>query len=407
MFETSFLKTFSVSELTGLIKSILGESFHSIRVKGEVSNCRPSAAGHIYFTLKDEDSVISVALFRRRASQIDLKIQNGMQVVIAGNLEVYPPRGSYQIIVEDVEDIGEGSILKKFERCKKQLAEKGFFEIGRKKELPLYPGRVAVITSPTGAAIRDIIQVISRRDTAPHLIILPTLVQGPEAAAQIASQIRRACTYRLGEVIILARGGGSLEDLMCFNDEKVVEAIAEAALPLISGVGHETDVTLADLAADVRAATPSTAAELVSDRTEYLLIKTRGFREQGLSALRTRLEKHHLSLKMLTPRNIGKIMQDRLYRAARESDGALRELKHSAESRLKILRHQVEILASSIRNSSPASILQRGYARVSMGGKNIDSVHKLKKDDEVVIDFHNGSVISIIIEKTKKEIKEK
>jgi len=269
----------SVSELTGAIKGCLETEFPSVRVEGEVSNCRPSGAGHVYFTLEDEGAVLSAALFRGRAARIPIRPADGMQLLVEGKIDVYPPRGSYQLIVENLREAGRGALLEALERRKKALDAEGLFAVERKRALPPYPRSVAVITSPTGAAIRDILQVLARRAAAPRVVVLPAPVQGADAPAALASQLRRAGAYRLGDVVILARGGGSLEDLGAFNDEAVVRAVADCPLPVVSGVGHEIDVTLADLAADVRAATPSAAAaarrlrarvDAVSDRLAAL-----------------------------------------------------------------------------------------------------------------------------------------
>ncbi|MDF1568301.1 MAG: exodeoxyribonuclease VII large subunit, partial [Spirochaetaceae bacterium] len=285
MYKASVSPLWSVSELTSAIKYCLEDEFPSVRVQGEISNCRPSGAGHVYFTLKDSGSVISAVLFRGRAAGSALRPEDGISVVASGKIDVYPPRGSYQLIVDSMEPAGKGALLEALELRKRALAAEGLFDMDRKKSLPPYPRRVAVVTSPTGAAVRDILQVLSRRAAAPRVTILPTPVQGNDAPGKIADQLARASSYSMGDVVILARGGGSIEDLMCFNDEIVVRAVAACSLPVVSGVGHEIDVTLADLAADVRAATPSAAAELVSDRSEDLLIRARGVRRDAAGLL--------------------------------------------------------------------------------------------------------------------------
>ncbi|PIE04203.1 MAG: exodeoxyribonuclease VII large subunit, partial [Spirochaetales bacterium] len=332
----------SVRELTYAIKNRLEEEFPSISVSGEISNCRPSAKGHIYFTLKDADASIAAALFRGRAAGVSVLPQNGMQAVITGKIDVYPPRGSYQIIVSGIRSAGRGSLLEELEKRKQKLAAEGLFAMEKKKPLPLYPRRVAVVTSPSGAALQDILQVLERRKSAPRITVLPSLVQGSEAPGQIASQIRRAAAYNLGNVVIIARGGGSAEDLAAFNTEEVVRAAAACPLPLISGVGHETDVTLCDLAADVRAPTPSAAAELVSSRSEELLTRARGFRRTAAGILAARLEAARSTLKAFSEEQLQRSTAGRLEEAMRRSDDAARNLTRNMDKKLKDFRNRLE-----------------------------------------------------------------
>ncbi len=392
----------SVTELTLAIKEQLEDSFPLLRVEGEVSNCRPSGAGHVYFTLKDSGAVISAALFRGRAAKAAAMPKDGMQAVITGKIDVYPPRGSYQIIVEDVREAGRGAILEALERRKKALAAEGLFSVERKKSLPPYPRRVAVVTSPTGAAIRDILQVLSRRTAAPHITILPAAVQGAEAPAQIAAQIQRAAAYNLGDVLILARGGGSLEDLAAFNEEIVVRSVAACPLPLISGVGHEIDVSLADLAADVRAATPSAAAELVSDRSEDLLMRARGFRREALASLEGRLESLRKELRPLLTAELSRLAAGRVTEALRGSDDAGRALTDAAASRTALLRKRLDLARQSLHDSSPQAVMRRGYARVSVKGKTVINAEILNSGDTVNVSFAQGEADAVVTDVRKE-----
>ena len=392
----------SVTELTLAIKEQLEDSFPLLRVEGEVSNCRPSGAGHVYFTLKDSGAVISAALFRGRAAKAAAMPKDGMQAVITGKIDVYPPRGSYQIIVEDVREAGRGAILEALERRKKALAAEGLFSVERKKSLPPYPRRVAVVTSPTGAAIRDILQVLSRRTAAPHITILPAAVQGAEAPAQIAAQIQRAAAYNLGDVLILARGGGSLEDLAAFNEEIVVRSVAACPLPLISGVGHEIDVSLADLAADVRAATPSAAAELVSDRSEDLLMRARGFRREALASLEGRLESLRKELRPLLTAELSRLGAGRVTEALRGSDDAGRALTDATASRTALLRKRLDLARQSLHDSSPQSVMRRGYARVSVKGKTVINAEILNSGDTVNVSFAQGEADAVVTDVRKE-----
>jgi exodeoxyribonuclease VII large subunit len=391
MFADEGRPIWSVSELTRAIKDQLEETFPRVQVEGEISNCRPSGAGHIYFTLKDSGAVISAALFRGRAARVAEKPADGMQAVVTGKIDVYPPRGSYQLIVENVRASGRGALLEALEERKKRLAAEGLFSLEKKKLLPPYPRRVAVVTSSTGAAIRDILQVLARRAAAPLITVLPTLVQGAEAPASIAAQVRRAAAYNLGEVIIVARGGGSLEDLAAFNEEIVVRAIAECPLPVISGVGHEIDVSLADLAADVRAATPSAAAELVSDRSEDLLLRARGFRRDAAGNLSGRLDAAGRRLKGCSGSELRRLASGRLEDAMRGSDDARRNLGTAVSERLNMLRRRLELAERSLEDASPRAVMERGYARVTRRGESITDAGVLNVDDGVLLEFARGT----------------
>lgn len=384
------LQVISVTKLTAAIKERLGESFPAVSVEGEISNCRLSSGGHIYFTLKDSGAIISVALFRGRTLRVKTRPADGMMVVVSGRIDVYPPRGSYQLIAVEILAAGRGALLEALERRKKKLASEGLFDQERKKPIPFYPRRVAVISSPTGAALQDILQVLARRSAAPKVTILPTLVQGAEAPEIIASQIRRASVYNLGDVVILARGGGSLEDLMAFNEETVVRAISGCSIPLISGVGHETDVSLADLAADVRAATPSAAAELVSDRSEDLLLRVRGVRKDVIWAIQNRLNAIRLRLERLSVGELTRIITTRLEDALRRSDEAQEAMAEAARNRHIELRHRLEIAARSLMDGSPRAVMRRGFARVTKNGVGIDDSSQLAIGDRIELEFARG-----------------
>jgi exodeoxyribonuclease VII large subunit len=263
-------KVFSVTELNGQIKHLLEESFDLFWVEGEVSNLHRPASGHVYFTLKDENSQIRAVIFRSaigvkpflRAGML-FELENGMRIVCRARLSVYQPRGDYQLLIDNIEPLGIGALQKAFEQLKARLQAEGLFDSAHKQTLPLLPRRIGVITSPTGAVIRDILNVTRRRFPSVNVLIAPVRVQGSEAAGDIIRAIAGLHAYGDVEVIILARGGGSLEDLAAFNDEKVARAIFQARIPVVSAVGHETDFTIADFVADLRAPTPSAAAELV------------------------------------------------------------------------------------------------------------------------------------------------
>ncbi len=410
MFSSEKRPVWSVSELTRAIKDQLEDTFPSLSVEGEISNCRPSAAGHIYFTLKDSTAMISAALFRGKASRVEEQPRDGMQVVVTGKIDVYAPRGSYQIIVDNVKAAGKGALLEALEKRKRALGAEGLFDQEKKQPLPPYPRRVAVITSPTGAAVRDILQVLARRSAAPRITLLPTMVQGNDAPGKIAAQIKRAAVYNLGDVVIIARGGGSLEDLMAFNEEVVVRAVAACPLPVISGVGHEIDISLVDLASDVRAATPSAAAELVSDRSEDLLLRSRGFRREAAGLLISRLDTAGRRLEKSGLMELSHLAAGRLEEALRGSDEARRELERAAAERLQPLRRRLELAERSLNDASPKAVMARGYARVSLindpDRRSISDSKYLNTNDEIRVEFARGTAdarVSKLHNDSKKE----
>jgi exodeoxyribonuclease VII large subunit len=273
-----------VSELTQQIKYLLEENFPFVWVEGEISNVTLHSTGHFFFTLKDKKAQIRAIMFRSQAQFLPFKLENGIQVVIRGRINVYEPRGEYQIVADVMEPLGKGSLQLALEQIKKKLATEGLFDPSRKKPLPVLPQRIGIITSPTGAAVQDILRIISQRFVNLEILIIPVRVQGPEAPGEIIQALERVNTLdpRL-DVVILARGGGSLEDLWAFNDEGVARAICKCQTPVMSAVGHEIDFTISDFVADVRAPTPSAAAEMVVEKKEHLL--------NVLDVLQSRMEK--------------------------------------------------------------------------------------------------------------------
>lgn len=264
----------SVSQLTQAIKSTLERQFFSVYVKGEITNLKIQSSGHVYFSLKDEFSQISAVIFKSTYSKLNKPLKIGDKILVQGQVNVYAPRGSYQIIIQKVQHEGLGDLLLKFHQLKKHLQDQGYFDEKHKKPIPKFPKTIGVITSPTGSVIQDIIHVLTRRSKGVHLILNPVKVQGAGSENEIAQAIEDFNTYQLADVLIVGRGGGSLEDLWCFNELKVAEAIFKSKIPIVSAVGHETDFTIADFVADARAPTPSAAAEIVvkeqAQQLEYL-----------------------------------------------------------------------------------------------------------------------------------------
>lgn len=287
----------TVAQLTSRIKRQLESQFGGISVQGEISNLRNQSSGHIYFTLKDQEAQISAVLFKGNTISLSRMPKDGDKVIVKGELSVYPPRGNYQIIVRQVEYSGAGELLKKLHELKLKLQQLGWFDPSLKKSLPKLPKVIGVVTSPTGSVIQDIINVLSRRFSGFHLILNPVKVQGEGAAREIAQAIQEFNRYKLADVLIVGRGGGSLEDLWPFNEEIVASAIKESAIPIVSAVGHETDFTIADFVADVRAPTPSAAAELVTleKKEELLTLAKMRMRLQQTTKALIRTHRHRLN----------------------------------------------------------------------------------------------------------------
>jgi exodeoxyribonuclease VII large subunit len=275
-------RIYTVSDLTARIRELLAKNFTDVTVQGEISNCRAATSGHYYFTLKDERAQVKCVLFKQQQRGMKFFPEDGLKVTVRGSVSVYEPRGEYQIYVESLEPAGRGALQLAFEQLKKRLEAEGLFDSSRKKPLPLLPSRIGLVTSPSGAAVRDVVRILKRRFPNVHLTLYPVRVQGEGAAAEIVAALDHFSKKRLVDVVLLVRGGGSLEDLWSFNEESVARAIVACTIPVISGVGHETDFTIADFVADVRASTPSAAAELV--------VQTRREFDKHVSDLRARLE---------------------------------------------------------------------------------------------------------------------
>ena len=357
-------KSLTVTEITGFIKTILEESFTEVRVTGEISNFRPSSTGHWYFTMKDKDAAISAVMFKNRINGIKFTPKDGEKVTVEGSLSVYPQRGSYQIICEKIEPAGEGDILARLEELKQKLYKEGLFDENRKRPLPLYPETIAVITSPTGAAIRDILQITRRRNPSVSVNILPSKVQGEDAPEDLIRQLKTANKFKLGEVIIIGRGGGSLEDLLPFSDENLVRAIASSEIPVVSAVGHEIDWALSDFAADKRAPTPSAAAEITVPEKSRIDALVNDLEKNLLDEITNRIEKLKLKAAQFKIENIEnrfyKILQPFLLRF----DDLKENLFSTMVSKVELYRQEARILRTKLEERNPLEILKRGFSIV-------------------------------------------
>lgn len=411
-------KIWSVAELTSRISGVLATNFSNLWVEGEVSNFHPAQSGHLYFTLKDAKAQVKCVCFRSQAMRLKFRPEDGLKLIVRGSISVYEPRGEYQIYVEHIEPSGVGALQLAFEQLKKRLEAEGLFDEARKKPLPMMPQRIGVVTSPTGAAVRDIIRILRRRFPNLHLIVYPVRVQGDGAADEIVAALKYFNRKQMVDVILLARGGGSIEDLWAFNEESVARAIAACMIPVVSGVGHETDFTIADFVADMRASTPSAAAEIVvksrqefqrhlqelehkiSQRMRYLLLELRHHLKEltthmGFRRLEDLLRRHRQQTDELTAR-LGISLEGRIERLrhrytvaatriasfdlrARIRTLGLRVVQRSTELGIKMERlmvgkiAQLERLRLQLEERSPLRVLQRGYAICTDADGNVVS----------------------------------
>ena len=400
MLVTAEERIYTVGEITSLIKTTLEDGFPWISIQGEISNFRPSSTGHWYFSLKDAEAVISVVMFRGRLDAVRFVPVDGTLVKATGSVSVYARRGNYQLICESLIKAGEGDILAMLEARKQKLAAEGLFDLDRKKPLPLFPATVAVVTSPTGAAIRDILRILRRRNAGIDVVILPTPVQGDGADERIARAIGIANTHRLGDVIIVGRGGGSLEDLMPFSSEVVVRAIADSRIPVISAVGHETDVTLSDLVADVRAPTPSAAAEIVAASRVELISRVRGLQAVLEGDLRQRMERIRMLLDQFAPQSLERNVRVFLQPFTQRADYARDELIKGYRDMVRERGHRLELASRELASYSPLAILARGYAVVTHEptGAVLLSSEKVKQGDAVSIRLARGGMRATVEE---------
>ncbi len=385
-------RVLSVSELTSCVKEVLEEGFPSVVVEGEISNCRPASSGHLYFNLKDKSSMIQAVMFRYRSKAMGFEPHDGMLVRAHGAVTVYAARGQYQILVERLEQAGIGDILALLEERKRRLAAEGLFDQDRKRALPRFPERVAVITSPTGAAVRDIINVVRRRNPSLSLVVLPAAVQGEAAPAELVAQLERANLHRMADVIIIGRGGGSLEDLLAFSDEAVVRAVAASEIPVISAVGHEIDWALTDFAADLRAPTPSAAAELVSESRAVMEREIFQFKAELEAGIKGRLERARLALGRFEPKGVEAQFMRILTPTLRRFDDAKADLVRGLQDQLGERRQRLALARRSLEASSPAAVLARGFSVVkTKDGKPVRDAGALTVGDLLDIEFARGT----------------
>jgi exodeoxyribonuclease VII large subunit len=440
-------KIYSVSELNRETKTLLSNHFSTIQVEGEISNLSTPSSGHIYFSLKDSKAQIRCAMFKSQLRRVDFTPENGKQIIISAQVSLYETRGDYQLIVDKMQESGDGRLQRAFEQLKTKLLNEGLFEQSRKQDLPEIPKQIGVITSPTGAAIHDVLSVLQRRFPSIPILIYPTVVQGEEAILGISSAIETANQQKQVDVILLVRGGGSIEDLWAFNEELVARAIAQSKIPIICGIGHEVDFTIADFVADLRAPTPSAAAENAVPNQKTWLLKFQAiqlqlqqamqrrllFFQQSINWLRNSLQQLHPGQKLLAHAQALDNLEFRLIRAmqntinhkqSRFKNDSYRLQRQNLEDRILRYQEQQKYLTNRLNRSmhqslekmqtkyitlvqtlnavSPLATLERGYAIVSDvdGGVVISSSQQLSVDDKIKIRFSQGSIVSQV-----KEIK--
>ncbi|MHC4481188.1 MAG: exodeoxyribonuclease VII large subunit [Planctomycetota bacterium] len=390
----------SVSELTTLIKESLEKGFANVYVIGEISRCTRAASGHVYLTLKDENAVLNAVIWRGVASALRFELSEGLEVVAQGSIDVYPPRGSYQLIVSWLEPKGMGALQLAFRQLTERLEKEGLFREELKKPLPPFPRRIGVVTSPTGAALRDIINVIGRRFPAVELCLYPSRVQGDKAAGEIAAAIDALNAKRPDlDLIIVGRGGGSLEDLWPFNEEVVARAIHRSAIPIVSAVGHEIDFSISDFVADVRAATPTEAGEIVVPDRADVLQRLRERRRRMALALQTIVQAGRRHLSALTSRYAFRHPRPALRQRAQRADELLERLRTFIGHRLGILRETITGAGRRIEALSPLRVLERGYSLTfGPGGALLRSVEGLAPGDRIRSRLQRGEILSELLE---------
>lgn len=432
-------QVYTISELNQAIRSLLEGEFPLMWVRGEISNFKAHSSGHWYFSLKDDKAQVNAVMFRGFNSRLRFRPESGMEVMVRGRVTVYEPRGNYQVFCELMDPVGAGALQKAYEQLKAKLEKEGLFDPARKKALPAYPQHVAIVTSPTGAAIRDMLNVLGRRFKCLNITVIPAVVQGDQAPASIVHGIQMANQLKDVDVLIVGRGGGSIEDLWGFNDESVARAIANSRLPVISGVGHEVDFTIADFVADLRAPTPSAAAELVVKSTEDLqekialysrrltrsIVQQIEYQKQQVSNLKRHLidprrrlqdliqrsdevfqrleqaafhliEKRRMQVELLHRRMINP--KDLLQRLQLRQKQMEEKLKATFQYKLKDLRSRLKSQASMLDSLSPLRVVDRGFSIVKSEKKLIKSIDQVKAKDPLSIRVKDGEILARVEE---------
>jgi exodeoxyribonuclease VII large subunit len=441
-------RVWAVKDIVAAVRTHVEREYSDSWVEGEISNFRAHESGHLYFTLKDDSAQLSAVMFRSQARLLRFRPENGMQVVVRGRITIYEDRGQLQISAEYIEPKGAGALQIAFEQLKAKLQAEGLFEASRKKTLPLLPRRIGIVTSPQAAALRDILNILQRRHHTVNIVIFPAQVQGESAAAEVAAGLRHFNRSRSADVIIVARGGGSAEDLAAFNDEALARIVAGSEIPVISAVGHETDFTIIDFVADLRAPTPSAAAELVIQSRQELDEQLEGSRRRLEKAMRYRLLLARQNLVEVSQHGAFARMMDLIHRRQQRLDDLVYRIAHAQRNLLEAQRRKFEICSAAVRHYdlrrvlagigkelsgqttamssgmknflltkrlrlehmlaqlealSPLAILDRGYALVfDANGQLLKDADKIKSGDEITARLSRGTIAATVNRKLPK-----
>lgn len=393
-------KIFSVTEINNILKEIIEGTFPQIVLEAEISNYKPNISGHLYFKLKDSSSQISCVMFKSSAFYLKFKPKDGDKVRCTGKLTVYAPNGNYQIVITKMEIAGEGDILKMLEQRKQKLYAEGLFDSTHKKTLPEFPEKIGVVTSSTGAAIRDILQITKRRNPKVSVLIFPALVQGEFASASIVKQIKIANEYSLCDVLIVGRGGGSLEDLLPFSEEEVVRAIYNSKISVVSAVGHEIDWALSDYACDVRAPTPSAAAELVVPELSTINQKIFDSKTELKDEICTKIKNLRLLIKQFTPENLELKLRNIEQPLLNRLDNAKTFLISNFEEKIRETRRKIQNYVTILESGNPQIILDKGFSvvKIKSSGKIIRKSDEVKIGEEIEIYPSEGKILAKTLE---------
>ncbi len=398
-------RVFTVSEITQDIKLILEANFGEVWLEGEVSNFKAASSGHFYFSLKDETAVIAAVIFTRANKDLKFKITDGLKVICFGKIDVYGPRGQYQLIIERIEPEGIGAQQLAFEQLKSKLSKEGLFDPGHKRGLPLMPFCVGIVTSSAGAAVRDILQILKKGAPCVDVVVRSVRVQGESAAGEIASAVNELNQYGEVDLIIVSRGGGSIEDLWPFNEEAVARAIYNSAIPVISAVGHQINVTLSDLVADVFVETPSAAAKIIVDKKNALLAQLAGTKQEMAFSVSETIARLNNALVAL--RHMLKSPQDRMLEKQQLLDEINAALMQNMRHYLNITREKTGSLIYRLEALSPLAVLSRGYSLSMLmpEGQVLKDSAGLNRGDKIKTVLDKGAIISLVEEVIKDERK--
>jgi exodeoxyribonuclease VII large subunit len=393
--------TLSVSQVNLYIKSLFerDKTITSVTIKGEISNFKSHTSGHFYMSLKDDGAVLRAVMFKTSAAKLSFKLENGMKVLASGRISVYERDGQYQLYVESMRLDGVGDLYVAFEKLKKKLNQEGLFDLSHKRVLPKYPKMIGIVTSPTGAAIRDILNVLKRRFSYSNVILYPVLVQGGNASSNIVEAIEYFNKEKTVDVLVIGRGGGSIEDLWAFNEENVARSIYKSKIPIVSAVGHEIDFTISDFVADVRAPTPSAAAEIIVPSHIELKKQLNTIYGHAIYCIKKFIEKRQdkliLMLKNIVSRNpINKINEKRIY-----LDNLVKIMLNFMTKFLEKIKKCMQVAQSKICAMNPLNVLSRGYSIVKNNeGVILKSIDQLKIDDEICLVLEGGSAVCYVHE---------